>query len=185
MIELKKIGREKHRMQAVTELICAAAKSNFAVVVLLTDLGDYFRFFWLHGKSILDCMIERHKAVVLLRLLVSPSKIDSEALLKAYQSKRILASESRDKVDSLQTLLYAGASGPDKVDGLKALFSRQKTDLLDLLPQEVADMRDFFDVMSKAEITDWVQKSSLRYLINSPAFESTITTKEDWQSMYA
>jgi len=185
-IELKKTPGGKHVMQAVTELLCATAKSNFPVVVLLTDLGDVFRFFWIHEKSILDWKLERRKAATLLRLLVSPPTPDSgsAALLKASQEKLTLAGESSNEVDSLRALFDAGGSGPNEADALQALFARRKVDLLDILPhEEVANMRDVFDVMSPAEITDWVQKASLRYLIKSPAFESTLTTREDWQSM--
>ena len=109
----------------------------------------------------------------------------SAALLKAYQEKCALSGESSDKVESLRALLHPGESGPSQVEALQALLTGPKVDLLDLLPhQEVANMRDVFDVMSPEEITDWLQKATLKHLISSPAFESTLTTREDWQSMY-
>lgn len=51
-IKLKKTPAGKHVMQAVTELLCATAKSNFTVVVVLTDLGEYFQFFWLRAREV-------------------------------------------------------------------------------------------------------------------------------------
>ena len=54
-IELKKNAAPEHVMQAVTQLLSATAKSNFKVVVLLTDLKDHFQFFWLHQNYIVDC----------------------------------------------------------------------------------------------------------------------------------
>lgn len=134
-------------------------------------------------------MPEHCKAAAVLRsLLILPLTPGSEsaALLKAYQEKCALSGRSSDKAESLRALLHAGKSGPNQVKALQAFLTGPKVDLLDLLPhQEVANMRDVFNVMSPEEITDWLQKATLKYLISSPAFESTLMTREDWQSMYA
>ena len=82
----------------------------------------------------------------------------SAAFLKA------LAGESSEKVHSLRAFLCASESSHKKADSMQAVLAGRKVELLDILPQEaVVDVRDVFDVMTPAEITDWVQEASLRY----------------------
>lgn len=53
-IKLKKTPAGKHVMQAVPKLFCTTTKSNFTIVVVLTNLREYFQVFWLCERSILD-----------------------------------------------------------------------------------------------------------------------------------
>lgn len=76
-------------------------------------------------------------------------------------------------------------SSDNEVDRLQSVLTRPKVDFMDHLPrQDVADIRDVFNMMS-SEIMEGARKASLRYLMKTPAFQSSITRREDWKSMYA
>ena len=68
---------------------------------------------------------------------------------------------------------------------LESILNRPKVGLMDILPQgDVGNMAEVFDVMTEAEVADWARRATQRYLVNTPAGQSSITTRDDWKSMY-
>ena len=176
-IELKKHITPRDVMKAVAELVSAAAIAKFPVAILLADLNDYWQFFWLTKKEIVDCKFGRHKALIFLKILASDptaSASGSGATPNTlYQERCTLAG------------VHGIKSSDNEVDRLQSVLTRPKVDFMDLLPREdVADIRDVFDMMS-SEIMEGASKASLRYLMKTPAFQSSITRREDWKLMYA
>jgi hypothetical protein len=179
-IELKKKVAQKDSMQAIAELLSASALSNYRVAVLLTDLNDFWQFFWLAKGKIVDCSLGRPQAAILLQTLASEtgstvSTSENEATPNAPWRERCTLEE-----------LYGRKASGDEVDGLESLLKRPKFDIMEMLPREdVGDMGDVFDVMSPEEIGEWKRKKALEFLIRTPAMQSTVTTREGWQAMYA
>ena len=51
VVELRKKGDDQDARQATLELISANVFANYAVVVLLTDLKEYWHFLWLAKET--------------------------------------------------------------------------------------------------------------------------------------
>ena len=56
---------------------------------------------------------------------------------------------------------------------------------MDILPKgDVGNMTEVFDVMMEAEVAEWARRAAQRYLMNTPAGQSPIPTRDDWKLMY-
>jgi hypothetical protein len=116
LFELKKKAEEKDVRQAQLQLIAACKISNFRPVVVLTDLGLYWRFYWLKERNI--CMMIMSSASqaynTLNQLLASHNNHDAgvngllpESLINRTRlvSSRTLTGAVQDDYDDYQETL--------------------------------------------------------------------------------
>ena len=178
VIELKKsVEGMSPIVQAAAELLVASAVSNFPVVVLLTDLKNHWQFAWLTKREVIDCTFGCLKGSVLLKILTTgpttPALEDQVTPPAPYEMRCTLRS------------IYGYKDSNHKASVLESILNRPKVGLMDILPQgDVGNMAEVFDVMTEAEVADWVRRAAQRYLVNTPAGQSSITTRDDWNSMY-
>ncbi|RUS26986.1 hypothetical protein BC938DRAFT_483861 [Jimgerdemannia flammicorona] len=127
--EMKKRPTEKDIIQTSVELLAASVHSVYSVVMILTDLGPNWHFFWLEKGAIVQC------------------KFDLPGGITFFES---IAHDIRPRIDPM-----------------------------DLVPEDdVADMRDVFDVMTPEEIRRTKVKRVLEYVMQSPALESIMNVSE-------
>lgn len=65
-MEMKKTVTENDCIQAIIELLAAGIFSNFPVVMVLTDLKQYWQFFWFSRGSVVSCKLDLRRAVTML-----------------------------------------------------------------------------------------------------------------------
>jgi hypothetical protein len=182
-IELKKMVKNDNAMQVIAELITANVGSvRYPVVMLLTDLGKHWQFFWLQTKKVVDCVFDLKEGITLLETIVQqPCPFVSQPTPNAPYLQRCVfktaISQARKSDDALPE--------DTEVGGLEQLLQRPKVDIMGLLPEDdVADMRDVFDVMTPKEIREWQLRRVLDFAMQTPAIQSSMKA-EDWRSMYA
>jgi hypothetical protein len=101
------------------------------------------------------------------------------------------ASTSSDAPYRSRCSFRAAASPDDDVhetttpsDGLEIL-KRPKIDPMTFLPEDdIADMRQVFDVMSPSEVFEWKSRKVLEFYMDTPAFQSSVVGN-DRERMYA
>jgi hypothetical protein len=67
-IEVKKMVDSKHHMQPIIELLLANVVSQYPVIMLLTDLGSNWTYFWLQKGTIAYDVPKLRRGVALLEL---------------------------------------------------------------------------------------------------------------------
>ena len=160
-IEVKKKVETKHNMQATVELLLMNASSNFPATMLLTDLRDTWRYFWLEGFTIASCQLDLKQGIAYL---------DQIARKFPYT----------DRCNSRT----AGLRGGD-AHGTAELGMFEKIDVMKLLPEsDVANMLDFEDEMSPSEVREWKSRKIVDFLIHSTAFQSMLAGT-DWDSIFS
>jgi hypothetical protein len=183
-IEVKKEVEAKHHMQATIELLLANVVSQYPVIMLLTDLRNNWTYFWLQKGTVAYDVLELSRGVALLGLITSELKPSSSGELVLF------ASTSSD-APYRNRCSFLAATSPDDVhetttpsDGLEIL-KRPKIDPMTFLPEDdIADMRQVFDVMSPSEVYEWKSRKVLEYFMQTPAYQSSVVGN-DWEGMYA
>ncbi|GJJ78174.1 hypothetical protein EMPS_10533 [Entomortierella parvispora] len=181
-IELKKsdVGYQKHTFEATLQLLSASLSSNFCPVIVLTDLKEYWRFFWLEPRVIVTCEFGLQDGVALLEKIAHEPR-PTPIVDTAFQSipatdatpyrRRCQFTEAVRRTPVEDVVLPEGSSSAHQVRKLQ----RTVTDITDSLPGgDVADMRDFFDVMTEEEKSKWWTKCALEVMKNSPALQALI-----------
>jgi len=181
-LELKKTVEESNVMQAIVELIVASIYSEYSVVMVLTDLGEDWQFFWLERGCVVDCVFDLKESITLLERIVQQPRppvgqsISGAPYLQRCNFRTAIsqASESDDAIPE-----------DTEFEGLERLLQRPKVDIMSMLPEDdVADMRDVFDVMTPKEIREWQLRRVLDFAMQTPAMQSSMKA-EDWRSIYA
>jgi hypothetical protein len=185
-IEVKKTVKTKDDMQTVLELLLANVVSQYPVIMLLTDLGSNWRYFWLEKGTIAYNAFELNHGVALLGLIASE--------LTALQSGEPATSAitSSDSPYRNRCRFRAAISPNNDVHvtttpsyGLEMLLKRPKIDPMMFLPEDdIADMRQVFDVMTPSEVVEWKSRKVLEFFVKTPAFQSSVVGN-DWERMYA
>lgn len=183
-IEKKKVVATEDCIQAVMQLIAAGIYSNYPVVVLLTDLGGHWQFFWFQIGYIVSCTLDLRRGITLLEAIVGVGKSvvsagtpnDDPNLTRCTFSEAILQEEKRGEI----------VRDVSKTVEVETLLKRQKVNLLQtLLPDDViADMRDVYDVMPQAEIRRWEMEKVLELAVKTPAIQSMLRSSR-WNDVYA
>lgn len=65
-MKVKKTVTEKDCIQAIIELLAADIFSNFPVVMVLTDLKQYWQFFWFSRGNVVSCRLDLKRAIAML-----------------------------------------------------------------------------------------------------------------------
>ncbi|RUS22568.1 hypothetical protein BC937DRAFT_88444 [Endogone sp. FLAS-F59071] len=181
-IETKKTVKKADAMQVITELITANIFSEYPVVMLLTNLKEHWQFFWLERGCVVDCVFDLKESITLLETIVQqPLPPVGQLTPDAPYLRRC-----DFKTAISQAMESDGALPEDtEVEGLERLLRRPKVDIMGLLPEDdVADMRDVFDVMTPNEIREWQMRRVLDFAMQTPAVQSSMSN-EDWHSIYA
>ncbi|RUP47903.1 hypothetical protein BC936DRAFT_145196 [Jimgerdemannia flammicorona] len=69
-MELKSYITPKGIIQAIVKLLVANIHSVHAVVMILTDLGSKWQFFWLEKGTVVDCRLDLPQAITLLESIL-------------------------------------------------------------------------------------------------------------------
>ena len=122
-------------MQAILELILTNP-SEYPVVMVLTDLGNTWRFFWLERRQVVSSNFDLHHGVSLLQFIVFPARLLHPPLRILYiEIDAVFETLSRTKVTQHVRL-------QQRLRGIEI-------DVMDMLPKDdVADMHDVYDVMT-------------------------------------
>jgi len=180
-LEHKKQVMESDISQAIVELITANLCSIYPVVMVLTDLGERWQFFWLQRGWVVDCVFDLKKGITLLETIVQQpnppvGQPTPDAPYLQRCDLRTATSQARESDDALPE--------DTEVEGLERLLQRPKVDIMDMLPEDdVADMRDVFDVMTPKEVREWQMRRVLDFAMQTPAVQSRVMD-ENWLSMY-
>jgi len=181
-LEHKKEIKDSDVAQAIVELITANIFSEYPVMILLTDLGEEWQFFWLEKGWIVDCIFDLKKGITLLETIAQqPTPLVGQPTSNApYLQRcdfRTAILQARESDDALPE--------DTEVEGLERLLQRPKVDIMGMLPEDdVADMRDVFDVMTPKEVREWQMRRVLDFAMQTPAVQSSMSD-EDWRSIYA
>ncbi|CAG8610625.1 6669_t:CDS:2, partial [Paraglomus brasilianum] len=149
-IEVKKsVEASTHSIQAVMELVTANIYSEYPVTIVLTDLAKHWQFFWLEKGMIMDCTFSIAEAKTLLETMIA----------ELGMTTTVDAASRSDFPFTKRCNLRAAIGGSDiepnssEIQGIERVLNRPKIDPLDLLPEDdVASMRDVFDVMDENEV---------------------------------
>ncbi|RUS13436.1 hypothetical protein BC937DRAFT_95340 [Endogone sp. FLAS-F59071] len=181
-IEGKKCVLDKDSMQTCLELISANLSSNYAVVMVLTNFGSYWRFFWLERGAIVSCDFGLQEGTALLEAIVNEA-IEAGSAIQASVDTPYRA-RCKFNVAISQTSEEIVLPSEELVpEGLERLLQRPKVDIISMLPKrDVADMNDVFDVMTLEERNVWQRKQIFDFMMHVPAFQPSIP--ESWRSMY-
>jgi hypothetical protein len=184
-IDVKKKVESKHHNQAMIELLLANVVSRYPVIMLLTDLGENWTYFWLQKGTIAYDKLNLRRGVALLELI--PSELNPSS-----SGKLILSTNTSSDAPYRNRCSFLAATSPDDdvdepttpTDGLDIL-RRPKIDPMTFLPQDdIADMSQVFDVMSQSEIDEWKCRRIVEYFKQTPAYQSCVV-ENDWEHMYA
>ncbi|KAF8448434.1 hypothetical protein BGX38DRAFT_1188964 [Terfezia claveryi] len=183
-IEVKKNVEPRNDMQAVVELVLADIPSEYPVIMLLTDLGSIWRYFWFQMGIIASCQFDLPRGIAFLGLLANEFK-SSTTSIPAMPASASASPHNRCK------FRYAIERDNDvhetttPSEGIEYVLKRPKIDWMTILPEsDVADMRQVFDVMSPSEVLEWKSRKVVDFLIKTPALQSTVRGT-DWELMYA
>ncbi|CAH1763927.1 15575_t:CDS:2 [Entrophospora sp. SA101] len=132
------------RLQTEAQLLVANFWSNYDVLALLTDLNDYWEYFWLDGNDVCFWKIEeRAKAV---------------AILKDYVN-----------VVGVNDIGRIGSEVGMSID--YPIGKRRKLDTNELVTvpsSDIANMEDFADEMSEIELKQWRVRCLMRKFFSMP-----------------
>ena len=70
-IEVKKYVERRNDMQAVVELVLADIPSEYPVIMLLTNLGSVWRYFWFQKGIIASCQLDLPRGIAFLNSLAN------------------------------------------------------------------------------------------------------------------
>jgi hypothetical protein len=184
-IEVKKKVETKHDMQTIVELLLANVVSQYPVIMLLTDLGSNWRYFWLQKGTIAYDALDLSPGAALLQLIASELKPlpSGEPAISAstfsdcpYRNRCRFRAAISPKNDVHETATLS--------DGLEMLLKRPKIDPMTFLPEDdIADMRQVFDVMTPREVVEWKSRKVLEFFMKTPAFQSSVVGN-DWERTY-
>jgi len=183
-IELKKAVCDNSIHQAILELIAANIYSEYPLVIVLTDLDKTWQFFWLEIGMIVDCTFELSKAITLIESVV----LEAGTTISASASTQDAPYRARCNFQNAISCVNEDnetPSGSKSAEGLERIMKRPKIDPADLLPEDdIASMRDVFDVMNEDEIRNWKLRRVLDFAMHTPALQSC-QLGESWKSMYS
>ncbi|KAF8425345.1 hypothetical protein BGX38DRAFT_1237047 [Terfezia claveryi] len=180
-IEVKKNVEPRNDMQAVVELVLADIPSEYPVIMLLTDLGSIWRYFWFQMDTIASCQLDLPRGIAFFDLIANEFKSSTTSIPATLTST---SPHNRCK------FRYAIERGNDvhetttPSEGIENVLKRPKIDWMTILPEsDVADMRHVFDVMSPREVVEWKSRKAVEFLMKTPALQSTVRGA-DWELMY-
>ncbi|CAG8597360.1 9475_t:CDS:2 [Ambispora gerdemannii] len=157
--KLKKAIQDSHIPQAIGQLFTANIRSNENVFIVLTDLNDEWIFFWLENRE--NSLKIKHFRVD-LRVAISVIEHALQCTAGFPLVLRINFHDFREhvRVGGVGNVASEGSEGEN--DGLELFLNRPKVDLE--FEDDVANMKDVYDVMTEEEICNWKIKRALRLL---------------------
>ncbi|KAF8419754.1 hypothetical protein EV426DRAFT_644762 [Tirmania nivea] len=150
-IELRGQIDESSCKQAVLQLLAASALSNYPVMVLLTDLREYWHFLWLVMEGIQEISLGLHCGVALMNDILNGGGGERRPYFNRCRMKDIAAANG----------LRPAATTQKPEQGQKSL----QNGLFDLIPKpDTANMEEFFDEMPEDEVKKWKLKYVMDYI---------------------
>lgn len=188
VFELKKKVQDVHIPQAVGQLLTANIRSNEAVYVVLTDLNDVWVFFWLesqeHNNTIItQFTVCRSDAITIIEKTFEnesnfPLHLRTTYNLPGYAPVGGVATEEAATEEAAIEEV-----GIEEKNELELFLTRSKVQLE--FEDDVANMKDVYDVMSEEEIRDWKIRRALRLLRDSLDFQSFQLDDNEYINMYS
>ena len=175
MIELKnKKPSEADRRQAVLQLITASFCSNYPVVVILTNLNEFWQFIWFSKSGIDETSLGPSYALTMIQSILNEE--ETCPLYGRYTLKQYLAERQGMKVVPPGMKVTTQVSESPITEDEFLLRLRTKVDPYDFIPRpDVGNMEDFFGEMSDPEVAQYKLTKTMEYLTSTPT----------WQAMYA
>ncbi|RPB23234.1 hypothetical protein L211DRAFT_279841 [Terfezia boudieri ATCC MYA-4762] len=168
IVELKKQVGDQDTRQVTLELISANVFSNYGVVVLLTDLNEYWHFLWLTKETrIEEIVLGLHCGVALLEDILHGRGSEEKPYCTRCNMEGIAAATTTTESVLQPTPVQNPMPGQRST-----LLPLQRVDPFECVPKpEVGNMEDFFDEMTEFEVKKWKHKHVMDHISQAPGWD--------------
>ena len=132
--------------------------------MMLTDLRNIWRYFWLSSGYICYHQCNLHSGVfflnsILIEFNTSETNVHPMLINASYRTRYgFLEAVSIDHATPVTTTSISGLKGleeSEESEGWRQVLKRPKIDIMSLIPKDdVGDFRDVFDTMTPEEILE-------------------------------
>lgn len=96
-IEMKKTATEKDCIQAIIELLATEIFSDIPVVMVPTNLKQYWQFFWFSRGNVVSCKLDLRRAVTMLEGILRMDPTDQGPCSNRCTFQKAIGNQSRPR----------------------------------------------------------------------------------------
>lgn len=114
-----------HDNEAIIKLLIASLSLNYAIVIVLTDLGNVWHFFWLEKGMTVSCELNLLQAI---NLLESITESITESIARGGTSNTFEVTTDKCRVqDAVSRNTIRGSSeSNESAEGIERIFNRPR-----------------------------------------------------------